>query len=78
MRTSGTLDLHRTPLILAMSVGLYARKAFYEIPSSIAELYRAMIDEMLDRPVQATPGRCCARSPTAHFCVSSLRSPAKH
>src|SRR5262249_60546962 len=37
------------PLILAMSVGLYARKDFYEIPSSIAKLYRTMIEEMLDR-----------------------------
>ncbi len=49
VRASGTLDLHRIPLILAMSVGLYARKAYYEVPSSIAELYRTMIDEMLDR-----------------------------
>ncbi len=49
VRASGTLDLHRVPLILAMSVGLYARKDYYEIPSSIAKLYQAMIDEMLDR-----------------------------
>jgi NACHT domain len=49
VRVSGTLDLHRTPLILAMSVGLYARKDFYEIPNSIAKLYRTMIEEMLDR-----------------------------
>jgi hypothetical protein len=49
VRASGTLDLHRTPLILAMSVGLYARKDFYEIPNSIAKLYRTMIREMLDR-----------------------------
>lgn len=49
VKASGTTDLHRVPLILAMSVGLYARKDFYEIPSSIARLYQAMIDEMLDR-----------------------------
>ncbi len=49
VRASGTLDLHRVPLILAMSVGLYARKDYFEIPSSIAELYQAMIKEMLDR-----------------------------
>ena len=49
VRASGTLDLHRIPLILAMSVGLYARKDYFEIPSSIADLYRAMIREMLDR-----------------------------
>lgn len=49
VRASGTLDLHRIPLILAMSVGLYSRKDYFEIPSSIAELYQAMIREMLDR-----------------------------
>jgi hypothetical protein len=49
VRASGTLDLHRVPLILAMSVGLYARKDFYEIPSSIARLYRTMVEELLDR-----------------------------
>jgi len=49
VRASGTLDLHRMPLILAMSVGFYARRDYFEIPSSIAELYRAMIREMLDR-----------------------------
>ena len=49
IRASGTLDLHRIPLILAMSVGLYARRDYFEVPSSIAELYRAMIREMLDR-----------------------------
>jgi hypothetical protein len=49
VRASGTLDLHRIPLILAMSVGLYARKDYFEIPSSIAKLYQAMIEEMLDR-----------------------------
>jgi hypothetical protein len=49
VRASGTLDLHRVPLILAMSVGLYSRRDYFEIPSSIAELYRAMIREMLDR-----------------------------
>lgn len=32
-----------------MSVGLYARKDYFEIPSSIASLYQAMIEEMLDR-----------------------------
>jgi hypothetical protein len=37
IRASGTLDLHRVPLILAMSVGLYARKDFFEIPNSIAK-----------------------------------------
>lgn len=49
VRASGTLDLHRVPLILAMSVGLYARKDYYEIPNSIAKLYQTMIEEMLDR-----------------------------
>lgn len=49
VRASGTLDLHRVPLVLAMSVGMYARKDYFEIPSSIAELYQKMIKEMLDR-----------------------------
>jgi NACHT domain len=49
LRISGTLDLHRAPLILAMSVGLYAKKDYFEIPSSIATLYKTMIQEMLDR-----------------------------
>jgi NACHT domain len=49
VRASGTLDLHRVPLILAMSVGLYVRKDYFEIPRSIARLYRTMIEEMLDR-----------------------------
>jgi hypothetical protein len=49
VRASGTLDLHRIPLILAMSVGLYSRRDYFEIPSSIADLYRMMIREMLDR-----------------------------
>lgn len=49
VRTSGTLDLHRIPLILAMSVGLYSRRDYFEIPSSIADLYRMIIKEMLDR-----------------------------
>jgi hypothetical protein len=49
VRASGTIDLHRIPLILAMSAGLYCRKDFFEIPSSIAKLYQAMIEEMLDR-----------------------------
>jgi hypothetical protein len=47
--SESTLDLHRTPLVLAMSVGLYARRASFEIPHSIAELYDTMIKEMLGR-----------------------------
>jgi hypothetical protein len=47
---SGTLDMHRTPLILAMSVGLYTTIEDFEIPTSISELYREMIEALLDRP----------------------------
>jgi NACHT domain len=43
------LRLHRTPLVLSMSVGLYADRPFFEIPHSIAKLYDLMIREMLDR-----------------------------
>jgi hypothetical protein len=46
---SKILELHRTPLILAMSVGLYAPMAHPEVPSSIARLYTDMIREMLNR-----------------------------
>jgi NACHT domain len=49
VRSSGTFELHRTPLVLAMSVGLFVRKGRYEIPRSISELYRLMVTEMLDR-----------------------------
>ncbi|MEU7870276.1 NACHT domain-containing protein [Dactylosporangium sp. NPDC049140] len=49
LRSSRTLELHRTPLVLAMSVGIFAKKDYYEIPHSISELYRRMISEMLDR-----------------------------
>jgi len=49
VRASRTLDLLRTPLILAIAVGLYARRQYFEIPSSITELYRTMIQEMLGR-----------------------------
>jgi hypothetical protein len=49
IRDSNTLHLHRTPMVLAMSVGLYAEREFFEVPHSIAELYDTMIKEMLDR-----------------------------
>jgi hypothetical protein len=47
--SDSTLELHRTPLVLAMSVGLYARRASFEIPYSIAKLFDTMIKEMLGR-----------------------------
>ena len=49
LRNSGTLELHRTPLVLAMSVGVFAKKDYYEIPHAISELYRLIVSEMLDR-----------------------------
>jgi hypothetical protein len=49
VRASDTMHLHRTPLLLSMSVGLYAGREFFEIPHSIAELYDTMIREMLTR-----------------------------
>jgi hypothetical protein len=48
VRESKTIDLLRAPLILAIAVGLYAERPTL-IPSTIAELYRNMIDELLDR-----------------------------
>ncbi|MFC0504843.1 NACHT domain-containing protein [Micromonospora costi] len=49
LKASGNFDLHRSPLILAMSVGLYVRDPAFIIPSSIPVLYDAMISEMLRR-----------------------------
>ena len=48
VRAARTLDLLRAPLILAMTVGLYSHQP-ERIPSTITELYRHMIREMLDR-----------------------------
>ena len=48
LRASGSFQMQRTPLILAMSIGLYSHRDYYEIPSSAAELCRIMIREMLD------------------------------
>lgn len=49
IRAANTLDFHGTPLVLAMSVGLYAKRGVNQIPHSIADLYDKMIQEMLDR-----------------------------
>jgi hypothetical protein len=46
---AGTIDLHRIPLILAMSVGLFLSRRTLEVPSSVPLLYRAMITELLGR-----------------------------
>jgi hypothetical protein len=48
VRESKTLDLLRAPLILAIAVGLYADRPTM-IPATIANLYRQMIGELLDR-----------------------------
>lgn len=46
---STALDLHRIPLILTISLGLYLRRSAYEIPSSIATFYEALVREQLRR-----------------------------
>ena len=57
IRASGTLDLHRFPLILAMSVGLYAARAGSPMPSSIAGFYQRMVRDMLGRRgIRLDPG----------------------
>jgi hypothetical protein len=48
VRESGTLDLLRAPLILAIALGLYADRPTL-IPSTVFELYHQMIEELLDR-----------------------------
>ena len=49
VRASPTLEMHRVPLVLAMSVGLFVRRDVYEIPHSISLLYETMVRELLDR-----------------------------
>jgi hypothetical protein len=46
---AGTLDLHRIPLVLAMSVGLFLSRKVQEVPSSVNLLYEAMVKELLAR-----------------------------
>jgi hypothetical protein len=48
IRDGDKIDLLRVPLVLAMAVSLYA-EAPELIPSTIGELYRQMVEEMLDR-----------------------------
>ncbi|GLW36040.1 NACHT domain-containing protein [Actinoplanes regularis] len=43
------VELHRNPLVLSMSVGLFAERVQLDIPRSVAALYQTMIAEMLDR-----------------------------
>ncbi|GIF03934.1 NACHT domain-containing protein [Actinoplanes siamensis] len=43
------VELHRNPLVLSMSVGLFADRIRLDIPRSVAALYQTMISEMLDR-----------------------------
>ncbi|WP_433550822.1 NACHT domain-containing protein [Micromonospora zamorensis] len=49
LRASGTLGMHRNPLVLSMSVGLYGGRKFPAIAHSTARLYDEMINEMLSR-----------------------------
>jgi len=49
VRASGTIELHRVPLILTISVGLYTQLAAYEIPHSIGSFYDEMVRELLRR-----------------------------
>jgi len=46
---SGTVDLHRVPLILTISLGLYLRLTAYQIPRSLGKFYEEMIKELLRR-----------------------------
>jgi hypothetical protein len=49
IKSSGTVELHRVPLILTISLGLYLHLTAYEIPRSIGKFYDAMINELLTR-----------------------------
>lgn len=46
---SGTMELHRVPLILTVSLGMYLMLTAYEIPRSLADFYEEMIKELLRR-----------------------------
>ncbi|MBF9129690.1 hypothetical protein I0C86_12070 [Plantactinospora sp. S1510] len=49
VHASGTIELHRVPLILTISLGLYTQLAAYEIPHSIGNFYDEMVRELLRR-----------------------------
>lgn len=49
IQASGTLELHRTPLILTISLGLYTQLPAYDIPSSVGKFYNEMLIELLRR-----------------------------
>jgi energy-coupling factor transporter ATP-binding protein EcfA2 len=49
IKNSNTIEMHRTPLILTISLGLYLHLTAYEIPGSIGKFYDAMINELLTR-----------------------------
>ena len=47
--SSETVQLHRYPLILTISLGMYLNLSAYEIPQSIGRFYSSMVDELLRR-----------------------------
>jgi energy-coupling factor transporter ATP-binding protein EcfA2 len=46
---SGMVELHRVPLILTISLGLYLNLTAYQIPSSLTKFYDEMINDLLRR-----------------------------
>src|SRR5262249_3610455 len=58
IKASGTMELHRIPLVLAISSGMYLRVVGYEIPPPLADFYQLMIRSLLrrrDSPSTDTP-----------------------
>jgi hypothetical protein len=49
IKASRSMDLHRAPLILTISLGLYLHLAAYDIPGSVERFYQEMIRELLSR-----------------------------
>jgi hypothetical protein len=49
VQASGTWDMHRVPLVLAISIGLYTQLVGYEIPNSVDDFYDEMVRELLRR-----------------------------
>lgn len=49
VRASRTWDMHRVPLVLTISLGLYTQLVGYEIPNSVDDFYDEMVRELLRR-----------------------------
>lgn len=49
VQAAGMADLHRNPLVLTISLGLYLHVPKYQVPRSVAQFYEEMTKELLRR-----------------------------